>query len=93
MAYTIRYSQFLRVFVFVLKNVTATLPEEVALWARRKAAEENTSVSRLLGRILEEQMRRSDEYWRAYERWKDLGAAHGVDAADRLTRVNAHERR
>ena len=76
----------------VLKNVTVTLPEEVALWARKKAAEANTSVSRLLGSILEAQMRQSDEYWKAYRHWSeiplmDLGAKH------RLTREQAHARR
>jgi hypothetical protein len=30
---------------FVLKNVTITLEEEALRWARRKAAEENTSVN------------------------------------------------
>ncbi|MRR13761.1 CopG family transcriptional regulator, partial [bacterium] len=51
----------------MLKNVTITLTEEAALWARRKAADQNTSVSKLVGRMLEDQMRLSDEYWRAYE--------------------------
>ncbi len=78
---------------FVLKNVTITLSEEVARWARKKAAEENTSVSKLVGRILENQMRLGDEYWRAYERWKQIGAIKGVDAARRLSRDEAHGRR
>jgi hypothetical protein len=78
---------------FVLKNVTITLPEEVALWARRKAAEENTSVSKLVGRMLEQQMRLTDEYWRAYEQWRKLGSLPGIEAAERLSRENAHERR
>ena len=43
--------------------MTITVREEVALWARKKAAEENTSVSRLVGRMLEGQMRLTDEYW------------------------------
>jgi len=77
----------------VLKNVTITLPEEVAQWARRKAAEDNTSVSRWVGRILEEQMRMSDEYWRAYKRWTKLGSLEGINAAARLSREDAHARR
>ena len=77
----------------MLKNVTITLPEEVAQWARRKAAEDNTSVSRWVGRILEEQMRMSDEYWRAYKRWTKLGSLEGIDAAARLSREDAHARR
>jgi hypothetical protein len=77
----------------VLKNVTVTLPEEVAHWARRKAADENTSVSKLVGRILEEQMRRSDDYWRAYEQWKKLETIPGIEAKKRMSRDEAHARR
>jgi hypothetical protein len=77
----------------VLKNVTITVSEEVALWARRKAAEENTSVSKLVGRMLEEQMRRSDEYWKAYETWKKIKPINGFDASKRWTRAETHERR
>ena len=76
---------------FMLKNVTVTLPEEVALWARMKAAEENTSVSRLLGGILEKQMRSSDEYWEAYQKWKQLQPVD-LDAENRLSREAANGR-
>ena len=78
----------------MLKNVTITLPEEVALWARRKAVEENTSVSRLVGQILENQMRMTDEYQKAHQRWKQLAEpVAGVDASRRLSREEAIERR
>jgi hypothetical protein len=50
----------------VLRKVTITLSEAVARWARQKAAAENTSVSRLVGRMLENEMRLSHEYRRAY---------------------------
>jgi hypothetical protein len=39
-----------------MKNVTITLDEEVARWARITAAEYNTSVSRLVGEMLREKM-------------------------------------
>lgn len=39
-----------------MRNMTITLDDEVARWARVRAAQENTSVSRLLGGILEERM-------------------------------------
>lgn len=45
-----------------MKNVTITLDEEVARWARIKAAEENTSVSRLVGELLKEKMRQEKAY-------------------------------
>jgi hypothetical protein len=77
----------------VLKNVKITLPEELAHWARRKAADENISVSKLIGRILDEQMRRCDDYWRAYERWRKLGSIEGIDTKGRMTRDESHARR
>lgn len=46
----------------VVRNVTVTLDEAVARWARVKAAQEGTSVSRLLGSMLEEQMEREEAY-------------------------------
>jgi hypothetical protein len=45
-----------------LRNVTVTLEEPVAQWARMEAARNETSVSRLLGAILKERMRQNDEY-------------------------------
>jgi hypothetical protein len=41
-----------------LRNVTVTLEEEVAQWARIEAARRDTSVSRLLGELLKERMGR-----------------------------------
>ena len=81
----------------MLKKITITLDPEVAHWARRKAADENTSVSKLVSRLLEKEMRASDSYWRAYEEWKrlprDLGAPAPIDASKRMTRDEVHERR
>lgn len=76
----------------VLKNITITVSEEAARWARRKAADENTSVSKLVGRMIEDQMRNSDEYWRAYEQVKRIRNLR-VDASRRLARDQAHARR
>ena len=39
-----------------LRNVTVTLEEDVALWARIEAARRDTSVSRLLGALLKERI-------------------------------------
>lgn len=81
----------------VLKNVTITLDPEVARWARRKAADEDISVSKYIARLLETEMRQTDAYWRAYEEWKklpdDLGAPEPIDASKRMTRDEVHERR
>ncbi|MDH3641494.1 MAG: hypothetical protein OES38_05330 [Gammaproteobacteria bacterium] len=45
-----------------MKNVTVTLDEEVARWVRIHAAEQNTSVSKLLGAMLKERMERESGY-------------------------------
>jgi hypothetical protein len=77
----------------VQRNLTIKISEEAVLWARRKAAEDNTSVSRLVGEMIERQMRLSDEYWQAFEHWKSQRpmAEHG--AAGRMSREGVHERR
>jgi len=78
-----------------VKNVTISLDEDLAHWARRKAADEDTSVSKLISGLLEKEMRASDQYWRAFEQWKkrdrDLGVK--IDASRRFKRDQAHERR
>ena len=45
-----------------MKNMTITLDEDVARWARVRAAELDTSVSRMLGELLREQMVREISY-------------------------------
>lgn len=52
-----------------MKNVTITLDERVALWARIRAAEADTSLSRFLGRILEERMEQEETYETAMRRY------------------------
>ena len=51
-----------------MKNVTVTLPEEVATWLRIRAAKDGRSVSRWLAELLEGMRRREDEYDLAMER-------------------------
>jgi hypothetical protein len=77
----------------VLRKITITLSEEAALWGRRKAADGDTSVSKLVGRMIENQMRQTDAYWAAYERWKKLKPIPGLAAAKRLTREALQARR
>ena len=76
----------------VPRNITIKLSDESALWARRKAAEENTSVSRLVGDMLEREMRLSDEYWRAFERWRSTRPKAERGAAERMNREDLHVR-
>lgn len=52
-----------------MKNVTITLDEDVARWARVWAARHDTSVSRMLGEILREKMREEESYDAAMEQF------------------------
>jgi hypothetical protein len=51
-----------------LRNVTVTLEEDVARWARLEAARNDISVSRLLAEILKERMIERDDYELAMRR-------------------------
>jgi hypothetical protein len=77
----------------VARKVTIRISDETALWVLRKAAEENISVSRLVGEMLERQMRLTDDYWRAFEHWKWNRPLAAAGAAQRMTREQVHERR
>ena len=52
-----------------MKNVTITVDEEVARWARVRAAERETSVSRLVGEMLREEMLGEERYRAAREQF------------------------
>lgn len=63
-----------------MKNVTVTMEDSVADWARMEAARRNTSVSRLVGEMLAEKMRRDDAYERAMRealQFRSWGASSG----------------
>jgi hypothetical protein len=48
-----------------MKNITITLDEKTAAWARTHAAQHDMSLSRFVGELLEKTMRESREYRRA----------------------------
>lgn len=52
-----------------MKNITITLDEKTAAWARTHAAERNLSLSRYIGELLEQTMSQSREYDRAMRRY------------------------
>lgn len=52
-----------------MKNVTITLDEEVARWAKVWAAQHDTSVSRMLGEMLRERMAGERAYETAMKRY------------------------
>ena len=60
-----------------LRNVTVTLEEDVAQWARIEAARQDTSVARLLGDLLKERMSTQDgSAAEAAERLSTFGRRH-----------------
>jgi hypothetical protein len=74
-----------------LRNVTVTLEEPVARWARIEAARKDTSVSRLLGAILKERMLDNEGYERAMRR--SLARKSFLKTEGRyLSREEAHDR-
>lgn len=52
-----------------MKNVTITLPDELAHRAKIFAAEHNTSVSRYLGELLAERLEQERGYKNAMKEW------------------------
>ncbi len=77
------------------RNVTITLEEEVARWARIKAAEADTSVARLIGDMLKERMRRDMDYEAAMREHFALLRPQPRSWTDgrRPTRDELHDRR
>ena len=74
-----------------LRNVTVTLEEPVARWARIEAARKDTSVSRLLGMILKERMLNNEGYERAMHRSLARKAFPKTEGRY-LSREEAHDR-
>lgn len=74
-----------------LRNVTVTLEEEVARWARIEAARGDKSVSRLLGELLKQRMLEEDGYERAMRRALDRKAFLKTDGRY-MSREEAHDR-
>lgn len=82
-----------RVMVRKLKNVTVTLDDETARWARVEAARRDTSVSRMLGDLLRREMEGQEAYERAMERFfAQTPAVHRADGRPLPTRDELHDR-
>jgi hypothetical protein len=52
-----------------MKNITITLDEQTAKWARAYAAEKGMSLSRFVGEVLRKEMPKSQSYERAMQSW------------------------
>jgi hypothetical protein len=74
-----------------LRNITVTLDEEVARWARVEAAGEEMSVSRFLGGLLRQRMLDKDGYERAMRRALARKPFLKTDG-QYLSREEAHDR-
>lgn len=74
-----------------MKNVTITMEDKVADWARVEAARRNTSVSRLVGELLAEKMRHDDAYERAMREALEF-KSWGVSDGRYLTRDEMYSR-
>lgn len=76
-----------------MKNVTITLDEETAGWARIRAAQEGMSLSRLIGDMLRQQMRETSEYDDAMRRFLSRTPVQLKRSTERYaTRETLHER-
>ena len=76
-----------------MKNVTITLDEDVARWARIRAAELDTSVSRMVGDLLREKMLNSRSYDTAMARYLSQRAKKLTRAGSKYPhRQELHER-
>lgn len=74
-----------------MKNVTVTMEDSVADWARMEAARRNTSVSRLVGELLAEKMRHDDAYERAMREALEF-RSFGSSSGRYLTRDEIYDR-
>ena len=74
-----------------LRNVTITIEEPLARWARLEAARQDISVSRLLGEFLKERMIEKEGYQRAMRRALARQPFLSTDGRY-LSREEAHDR-
>ena len=76
-----------------LKNVTVTLDPEAARWARVEAAKRDTSVSKLLGELIEREMRGRQAYDVAKDRFfAQAPGRHRSDGRPLPDRDELHDR-
>ncbi len=78
-----------------MRNVTITLPENVARWVRVRAAESDRSVSKWLAELIEGMRSQEDEYDIAMERFLERARqSRKLEWVDgrRPTREELHDR-
>lgn len=85
------YTKF--VYICAMRNVTITLDEKTAAWARVHAARRSMSLSRFLGEILHERMRESREYEQAMRRFLAIKPRNLSDGNPYPTRAEVNDRK
>ncbi len=76
-----------------MKNITITLDEKTASWARKQAAERGMSLSRFIGEMLQQNMRQAREYERAMRRFLERRPARLKEPGERYpTREELYDR-
>jgi len=75
-----------------MPNMTITADEEVLRWARIRAAELGTSVSRLVGEMLREKMQSEARYRAAWESWNSIAPRDISGGEAYPSRDETHER-
>lgn len=76
-----------------MKNVTITVDEQTAEWARAHAAENGMSLARYVGEMLRREMSRARTYEQSMQAWFAQKPFLDIGAEGRLpTREEIHER-
>ena len=76
-----------------MKNVTITLDEATAAWARVHAAQAGMSVSRMVGELLQQRMHEAREYDQAMHRYLAKAPVKLKRASERyVPRDTLHDR-
>ena len=76
-----------------MRNITITIDEETAAWARVKAAEQDISLSRFVGDLLRRNMRDSHDYQDAMQRYFSSKLVVRLQPGERLPkREEIHDR-
>ncbi len=75
-----------------MKNVTITLDEEVADWARVWAAKSRSSVSRLVGELLKQRMQEETGYQAVMKQFLSRKSYPLKDSGGYPSRDEIHER-
>ncbi len=75
-----------------MKNVTISVSEQVARWARVYAAKQGKSVSRMVGELLERHMREEEQYDEAMGAFLALAPVPLKEGGGYPCRDELHER-